>query len=62
MAVCPYCENRTELYSTETIEQIFEDDYFTEFLIGYCPKCRRNFQWKNGYQVKYDGCIGIEEI
>ena len=38
------------------------ENYFVNYCMGHCTKCDAQFQWREEFEIKFDGLEGFEEI
>ena len=56
---CLYCKD-VDLEITDSIDIDNEYDFIMESVIGYCPKCEKEFLWNRFYNFNREG--DIEEM
>ena len=57
---CPKCGGLIE--HDDTYDSYANDDYFINFCVGHCIKCESIYQWKEEFEIKFDGITDFEEV
>lgn len=63
MAKCPICDVKLEV--DDTCDIYFDADFemtMTLTKVGHCPKCDRNYQWEEYYDLTNKLIEGLNEI
>ena len=59
---CPYCNEyveNTEVY--HVVDNAF-DGTTVHYVLGTCPKCKREFQWEEHYEMIFNGFTNVFEV
>jgi len=55
---CPHCGATLE--EDDCYDTSFDGDTATRYIVGHCPKCEREYQWKEIFD--YAGCDELTEV
>ncbi len=58
---CPYCNEYVET-DVHNVEDNGFDNTTIHYILGTCPKCKREFQWEEHYETIFNGFKNILEI
>ena len=47
---CPICGTELDFYDIFDTEH--NDNIYTDYCYGYCPKCEKDYHWEETYEFK----------
>lgn len=57
---CPKCGSIIEF--DDTYDSDSGEDYMVNYCAGHCVECHATFQWKEEFQIIFDGITDFEEV